>query len=62
MLVDMKTMLAPAKENGFAVPAFNVSSSMLLRGAIEGGWVRSLLIGLPRGLLRRPSRRRRRPR
>lgn len=36
MLVDMKTMLTPARENGFAVPAFNVSSSMLLRGAIEG--------------------------
>jgi hypothetical protein len=36
MLVDIKTILVPAKENGFAVPAFNVSSSMLLRGVIEG--------------------------
>ena len=36
MLVDIRTILGPAKENGFAVPAFNVSSSMLLRGVIEG--------------------------
>ncbi len=36
MLVNIRTILAPAKENGFAVPAFNVSSSMLLRGVIEG--------------------------
>lgn len=36
MLVDIRAILGPAKENGFAVPAFNVSSSMLLRGVIEG--------------------------
>ncbi|MEA4898290.1 ketose-bisphosphate aldolase [Bacillota bacterium Meth-B3] len=36
MLVDIRTILEPAQKNGFAVPAFNVSSSMLLRGVIEG--------------------------
>lgn len=36
MLVDIRTILEPAQKNGFAVPAFNVSSSMLLRGIIEG--------------------------
>ncbi|MEG0768028.1 MAG: class II fructose-bisphosphate aldolase, partial [Clostridia bacterium] len=36
MLVDIKQILLPARKNGFAVPAFNVSSSMLLRAVIEG--------------------------
>lgn len=36
MLVDLKEILAPARANGFAVPAFNVSSSMLLRAVMEG--------------------------
>jgi fructose-bisphosphate aldolase, class II len=35
MLLNMKDLLAVAKENYFAIPAFNVSSSMLLRGVIE---------------------------
>lgn len=36
MLVNIKDILIPAKEHGFAVPAFNVSSSMLLRAVMEG--------------------------
>ena len=35
MLLNMKDLLAVARANRFAVPAFNISSSMLLRGAIE---------------------------
>ena len=35
MLMNMKDLLAVAHANYFAVPAFNISSSMLLRGAIE---------------------------
>lgn len=36
MLVDLKEILLPARAHGFAVPAFNVSSSMLLRAVMEG--------------------------
>ncbi len=35
MLLNMKDLLATAHANHFAVPAFNVSSNMLLAGAIE---------------------------
>ena len=35
MLLNMKDLLAVARANRFAVPAFNTSSSMLLRGIIE---------------------------
>lgn len=35
MLVTLKEILAVANENGFAVPAFNVSSSMLLNTVME---------------------------
>lgn len=35
MLINMKEMLSVAKENRFAVPAFNISSNMLLKGVIE---------------------------
>jgi len=35
MLLNMKNLLNVAREHTFAVPAFNVSSSMLLRGVIE---------------------------
>lgn len=35
MLMNMKDLLAVAHTNYFAVPAFNISSNMLLRGAIE---------------------------
>jgi fructose-bisphosphate aldolase class II len=35
MLLNMKDLLAVAHANYFAVPAFNISSNMLLRGAIE---------------------------
>jgi len=35
MLMNMKDLLAVANANYFAVPAFNVSSNMLLRGVIE---------------------------
>ncbi len=35
MLMNMKDLLAVAKTNYFAVPAFNISSNMLLRGALE---------------------------
>jgi fructose-bisphosphate aldolase class II len=35
MLMNMKDLLAVAKVNYFAVPAFNISSNMLLTGAIE---------------------------
>lgn len=36
MLMNLKEILSVANEKGFAVPAFNVSSNMLLKGAIEG--------------------------
>ena len=35
MLKNMRDLLAVARANRFAVPAFNISSSMLLTGAIE---------------------------
>lgn len=35
MLMNMRDLLAVAHANRFAVPAFNISSSMLLRGAME---------------------------
>lgn len=35
MLMNMKNLLAVANANYFAVPAFNTSSSMILRGIIE---------------------------
>ena len=35
MLLNMRDLLAVARANRFAVPAFNISSSMLLNGAIE---------------------------
>ena len=35
MLLNMRDLLAVAKAHKFAVPAYNISSSMLLRGAIE---------------------------
>lgn len=35
MLVNIKDILAPAQKHGFAVPAFNVSSNMLLRAVME---------------------------
>ena len=35
MLLNMKDLLAVAHKHYFAVPAFNVSSSMLLNGVIE---------------------------
>lgn len=35
MLVNMKDLLAVAHERSFAVPAFNISNSMLLRGVID---------------------------
>ena len=35
MLMNMRDLLAVARANRFAVPAFNISSSMLLTGAIE---------------------------
>lgn len=35
MLVTMKELLEVAQEKGFAVPAFNTSSSMILKGVIE---------------------------
>lgn len=35
MLMNMKELLAVAQRNHFAVPAFNTSSSMILRGVIE---------------------------
>ncbi len=35
MLVNMKELLSVAHTSDFAVPAFNVSSSMILRGVIE---------------------------
>lgn len=35
MLMNMKDLLAVANDNYFAVPAFNVSSNMLLRGVME---------------------------
>ena len=35
MLMNMIDLLAVAHANNFAVPAFNVSSNMLLKGAIE---------------------------
>ena len=35
MLVNMRDLLAVARANRFAVPAYNISSNMLLTGAIE---------------------------
>ncbi len=35
MLMNMKDLLAVAHQNHFAVPAFNISNNMLLRGVIE---------------------------
>lgn len=35
MLMNMRDLLAVAHEHHFAVPAFNISNSMLLRGVIE---------------------------
>ncbi|MCY3834032.1 MAG: ketose-bisphosphate aldolase [Chloroflexi bacterium] len=35
MLLNMRELLAVARSNRFAVPAYNISSSMLLKGAIE---------------------------
>lgn len=35
MLLNMRDLLAVAHDHHFAVPAFNISSSMLLRGVIE---------------------------
>lgn len=35
MLINMKNLLAAAHANRFAVPAFNISSSMLLTGVME---------------------------
>ena len=35
MLMTMKDLLAVARAHRFAVPAYNISSSMLLRGALE---------------------------
>lgn len=35
MLLNMKDLLAVAHANAFAVPAFNISTSMLLRGVME---------------------------
>ncbi len=35
MLLNMRDLLAVAHEHHFAVPAFNISNSMLLRGVIE---------------------------
>ena len=35
MLMNMKELLAVARVNKFAVPAFNIASNMLLRGVIE---------------------------
>ena len=35
MLMNMKAILAPANEHNFAVPAFNVSSNMILKGVMH---------------------------
>jgi len=35
MLMNMRDLLAVARANRFAAPAYNISSSMLLKGAIE---------------------------
>jgi fructose-bisphosphate aldolase, class II len=35
MLMNMKDLLAVARANNFAVPAFNISSNMLLKGVME---------------------------
>ena len=35
MLMNMKEILAPANEHNFAVPAFNVSSNMILKGVMH---------------------------
>ncbi len=35
MLLNMRDLLAVARANRFAVPAYNISSSMLLKGALE---------------------------
>ncbi|WP_019552187.1 ketose-bisphosphate aldolase [Propionispira raffinosivorans] len=36
MLMNMKDLLVVAQKNKFAVPAFNTSSSMILKGVMEG--------------------------
>ena len=35
MLMNMKDLLAVANEHNFAVPAFNVSSNMILKGVMH---------------------------
>lgn len=35
MLMNMKELLSVAQKNGFAVPAFNTSSGMILKGVME---------------------------
>ena len=35
MLMNMKEILEPANKNDFAVPAFNTSSNMILKGVME---------------------------
>lgn len=35
MLMDMKTLLTVADKNGFAIPAFNIGSGMILKGVCE---------------------------
>lgn len=35
MLMNMKSILAVANENNFAIPAFNTSHSMIMRGVLE---------------------------
>ena len=37
MLMNMKELLTVAQSHKFAVPAFNMSSNMILQGVIEGG-------------------------
>jgi len=44
MLMNMKDLLAVAHANYFAVPAFNISSSMLLRGAIDASEEKQSLV------------------
>ena len=36
MLMNMADLLAVANEHNFAVPAFNVSSNMILKGVMHG--------------------------
>jgi fructose-bisphosphate aldolase class II len=35
VLMNMKELLMVAQENGFAVPAFNIGSAMILKGVVE---------------------------